>query len=436
MAKITGKIQISKERARPIKKNVIDIDSLKKEIEKNLKKEITELMEVMLSGTIYLSASDIHFEPQEKEVKMRLRLDGMLHDVLFFSSETYRLLLSRIKLLAGLKLNVHNKPQDGNFEVILPLDETNQAIEIRTSSLPADFGESVVMRILNPESLKNIEELGLRSDLAELFKKEIKKPNGMIIITGPTGSGKTTTLYAFLKHIQKPEIKIITIEDPIEYRLKGASQTEVDAKRGYDFASGLRSIVRQDPDVILVGEIRDLETAKISLQAALTGHLVFSTLHTNDAAGTIPRLTSLGADAINIGPAINMVVAQRLVRKVCKECSVLRPASVEEKKKIKKELGKTPKSILSNFDINGKINIPKIKGCKACNFTGYKGRVGIFEAFLITNEVEALILKNPAIFEIKELISKNGMLYMRQDGLIKVLQGTTTIEEIDRVTGE
>jgi type II secretory ATPase GspE/PulE/Tfp pilus assembly ATPase PilB-like protein len=437
MAKITDKIQISKEKAKAIKKNVVGIDSFKKEIEKNLKKEITELIEVILSGAIYLSASDIHFEPQEKEIKMRIRLDGMLHDILFFSHDTYRLLLSRIKLLAGLKLNVHNKPQDGSFEVVLPLgDKTNQAIEIRTSSLPADFGESIVMRILNPESLKSIEELGLRSNLMELFKKEIQKPNGMIIITGPTGSGKTTTLYAFLKHIQKPEIKIITIEDPIEYRLKGASQTEVDAKRGYDFASGLRSIVRQDPDVILVGEIRDLETAKISLQAALTGHLVFSTLHTNDAAGAIPRLTSLGASTINIGPAINMVVAQRLVRKVCKKCSTLGPASAEEKGKIKEALKGVPKSVLSDFDMTGEINIPKIKGCKACNFTGYKGRVGIFEAFLITDEVEALILKNPAIFEIKQLISKNGMLYMHQDGLIKVLQGITTTEEVDRVTGE
>ncbi len=437
MAKITGKIQISKKKAEPIKKNVIGIDSFKKEIEKNLKKEITELIEVILSGAIYLSVSDIHFEPQEKEVKMRLRLDGMLHDVLFFSHDTYHLLLSRIKLLAGLKLNVHDKPQDGSFEVVLPLSgKVNQAIEIRTSSLPADFGESIVMRVLNPESLKSIEELGLRSDLVELFKKEIQKPNGMIIITGPTGSGKTTTLYAFLKYIQKPEIKIITIEDPIEYRLKGASQTEVDAKRGYDFASGLRSIVRQDPDVILVGEVRDLETAKISLQSALTGHLVFSTLHTNDAAGAIPRLTSLGASAINIGPAINMVVAQRLVRKVCKECSTLAPASAEEKEKIKKELKSAPKSILSGFDIKGEIYIPKIKVCKSCNFTGYKGRVGIFEAFLITDEVETLILKNPAIFEIKKLISKNGMLYMRQDGFIKVLQGVTTIEEVDRVTSE
>ncbi|MEA3453127.1 MAG: GspE/PulE family protein [Patescibacteria group bacterium] len=437
MIDLTGKIQISKKRAEAIKKKVVAIDSFKKEIEKNLKQEVTELIEVILSGAIYFAASDIHFEPQEKEVKMRIRLDGMLHDVIFLPHDIYRFLLSRIKLLAGLKLNVHNKPQDGNFEVILPLSgKTDQAIEIRTSSLPADFGESIVMRILNPESLKSIEELGLRNDLAELFKKEIQKPNGMIIITGPTGSGKTTTLYAFLKYIQKPEIKIITIEDPIEYRLKGASQTEVDAKKGYDFASGLRSIVRQDPDVILVGEVRDIETAKISLQAALTGHLVFSTLHTNDAAGAIPRLTSIGADVINIGPAINMVVAQRLVRKVCKECSVSRPATAEEKEKIKKELNNVPKPILSGIDISGEINLPKIKGCKACNFTGYKGRVGIFETFLITDEVEALILKNPAIFEIKELISKNGTLYMRQDGLMKVLKGITTIEEIDRVTGE
>jgi type IV pilus assembly protein PilB len=437
MAKVTGKIQISKEKAASIKKNVLGIDSFQKEIEKNIEKEITDIIGVVLSGGVYLSASDIHFEPQEKKVKMRIRLDGMLHDVLFLPNETYRLLLSRIKLLAGLKLNVHNKPQDGSFEVVLPSeDKVDQLIEIRTSSLPADFGESIVMRILNPESLKNIEDLGLRNDLAELFKKQIQKPNGMIIITGPTGSGKTTTLYAFLKYIQKPEIKIITIEDPIEYRLKGASQTEINAKRGYDFASGLRSIVRQDPDVILVGEIRDLETAKISLQAALTGHLVFSTLHTNDAAGSIPRLTSLGANAINIGPAINMIVAQRLVRKVCKKCSTLMPASAEEKEKIKKSLKNVPKSILSNLNIKEGIRIPKIKGCEDCNFTGYKGRVGIFEAFLITKEVEALILKNPAIFEIEELISKNGMLYMRQDGLIKVLQGVTTIEEINRVTGE
>ena len=437
MVQITDKIEIPKKRANLIKKNVTDIPEFKKEIEKNLKKEVTELIEVILGGGIYLSASDIHLEPQEKEVKVRIRLDGMLHDVLFFSQETYRFLLSRIKLLAGLKLNIHDKPQDGSFGVVLPLKgKEGQAIEIRTSALPADFGESVVMRILNPETLRDIEQLGLRKDLLGLFKQEIKEPNGMIIITGPTGSGKTTTLYGFLKYLQKPEIKIITIEDPIEYRLENISQTEVDAKKGYDFANGLRSIVRQDPDVILVGEVRDKETAEISLQAALTGHLVFSTLHTNDAAGAIPRLTSLGANPINIGPAINMVVAQRLVRKVCKKCSGLSPASAEEMKKIKEMLKDVPASILPPSALQGEINVPKTKGCKACNFTGYQGRVGIFEAFAITDEIETLILEKPAISKIKKIVAKDGMLTMYQDGLIKALQGITTIEEIDRVTSE
>ncbi len=434
MIQVTDKIEISQQKARLIKKNVIGIESFKKEIEKNLGRETTELIQVILAGAIYLSASDIHLEPMEEKTRLRIRLDGVLHDVLFFSKENYRLLLSRIKLLAELKLNVHNKPQDGSFSVLLShkKEEQEQEIEIRTSSLPADFGESVVMRILNPESLKNIEELGLRSDLLALFKKEIKKPNGMIIVTGPTGSGKTTTLYAFLKYLQKPEIKVITIEDPIEYRLEGLSQTEVDAKRGYDFANGLRSIVRQDPDVILVGEIRDLETAEISLQAALTGHLVFSTLHTNDAAGAIPRLTSLGAKTINIGPAINMVVAQRLVRRVCKKCLTTRPASSDEIKKIKNAVKGIPSSTVSPALLK-KIMIPEPKGCPACNFTGYKGRVAIFEAFIITDEIGSLILKNPAISEIKKLISKNGMFSMYQDGILKVLKQITTIEEVERV---
>jgi|AntAceMinimDraft_16_1070373.scaffolds.fasta_scaffold05589_5 type II secretory ATPase GspE/PulE/Tfp pilus assembly ATPase PilB-like protein len=455
MIKITDKIEIAKEMADLVKKNVISIDSFKKEIEKNLEKETTELIGVILAGAINLSASDIHFEPQEKEVRARIRMDGMLHDVISLSTETYHLLLSRIKLLASLKLNVHDKPQDGSFSVVVPISIDNKKnvlgkekigakkiknkdaleIEIRTSSLPADFGESVVMRILNPESLKSIEDLGLREDLSELFKKEIKKPNGMIIITGPTGSGKTTTLYAFLKHIQNPEIKIITIEDPIEYRLTGLSQTQVDVKKGYDFANGLRSIVRQDPDVILVGEVRDMETAKISLQAALTGHLVFSTLHTNDAAGAIPRLTSLGANTINIGPAINMIIAQRLVRKVCKKCVKMELANIEEKEKIKNALKGVPESVLPSSAQENMI-IAKPQGCKECNFTGYKGRIGIFEAFLVTDEIESLILKNPSIVEIKKIIYKNKTLLMRQDGMIKVLQGVTSIEEIDRTTSE
>jgi len=431
--KITGKIIISEKRTAQIQKIIINTKDFGKEIEKNFKKETTDLIELIMLGGLDLSASDIHLEPEEKSVRLRIRLDGMLHDVLDIPNDIYHQLLSRIKLLAGLKLNVHDKPQDGSFTI--NMGKAVPEIEIRTSVLPASFGESIVMRILNPESLKNIEDLGLRKDLLTIFKQEIIKPNGMIIITGPTGSGKTTTLYAFLKYLFKPEIKIITIEDPIEYRLDGISQTQVNQKKGYDFASGLRSIVRQDPDVILVGEIRDLETAQISIQAALTGHLVFSTLHTNDAAGTIPRLTSLGAEPVNIGPAINMVVAQRLVRRVCKKCANKRQLTKQEFEKMKDALGKVGEKIeVPQF--NEFSEISEVKGCAECNFTGYKGRVAIIEVFLRTDEIESLILKNPSIPEIKKAAFNENILTMFQDGIMKVLQGITTLEEIKRVATE
>jgi type II secretory ATPase GspE/PulE/Tfp pilus assembly ATPase PilB-like protein len=258
----------------------------------------------------------------------------------------------------------------------------------------------------------------------------------MIIVTGPTGSGKTTTLYAILKKINDPEIKIITIEDPVEYHLEGLSQTQVDPAKGYTFAAGLRSIMRQDPDVILVGEIRDLETAEIACQSALTGHLVFSTLHTNDAAGSIARLVDLGVRTISIAPAINMVVAQRLPRKVCQKCSKLVPATPDEMQKIKKGLANVKKEILPASFFQKKPKIPQAKGCKFCNDTGYKGRIGIFEAFLVDDEMEKFIMESPSIVATKELAIKKGMVLMNQDGLIKVLEGVTTINEIERTAGE
>ena len=441
MVKITGKIEIQKEIEKKIEKTVEGILDLKKLIEKNLKENITILLSFILAGAIHLSSSDIHLEPKEKDVKMRIRIDRMLHDVLIIPSEIYHFLLSRIKLLAGLKLNIHNRPQDGSFSVVLSLILKKgkvKEIEIRTSALPTDYGESIVMRILDPESLRSIEELGLREDLLELFKKEIKKPNGMILVTGPTGSGKTTTLYAFLKYLKRPEIKIITIEDPIEYRLEGISQTEVHPEKGYDFANGLRAIVRQDPDVILVGEIRDLETAQIAIQAALTGHLVFSTLHTNDAAGTIPRLVSLGANPSNIAPAINLAIAQRLVRKVCPKCFIWRTPTEEEKELLKNQLNDLPEGLKKKYlpENLDTLQIKEGRGCKYCNFCGYKGRVGIFEAIVVNDEMENLILKNPSIPEIKKLAKKHGMVTMFQDGLIKVLLGITTIEEVERVAKE
>ena len=427
--KITGEIKISPPLLN-ITQKIKNVSDFKERIGEFLEKSVTELSEVILGGGIHLEASDIHIEPREEESKIRVRIDGLLQDVTVFGREIYERILSRIKLLSGMKLNISDRPQDGRFSILIG----GLPIEIRASTLPAEYGESIVLRILNPKSLIEMESLGLREDLLELFKKEIKKPNGMIIVTGPTGCGKTTTLYAILKKIQNPEIKIITIEDPIEYHLKGISQTQVDPKAGYDFANGLKSIMRQDPDVILVGEIRDLETAEITSQAALTGHLVFTTLHTNDAAGTVARLTSLGAKPSNIGPAINMVIAQRLVRMVCKKCTEFKKISPEGLKKLKKEMGSSKGVKITK--LTPELKTPKIKGCQNCNFTGYRGRIGIFEAFLVNDEMEKFILTSPSIAALREKIIKKGMITMKKDGLIKVLEGITTIEEVERVTGE
>jgi len=378
-----------------------------------------------------LNASDIHIEPEEKQTKIRTRVDGLLQDVTLIDATVFQAFLSRIKILSGIKLNITDRPQDGRFSILIK----DLSVEVRASTLPSEHGESIVLRLLNPKSLIGLDALGLRADLLALFKKEIKKPNGMIIVTGPTGSGKTTTLYAFLKTIQKPEVKIITIEDPIEYHLKGISQTQVNPSKGYSFTSGLQSIVRQDPDVILVGEIRDQGTAKIAVQAALTGHLVLTTLHTNDAAGTVTRLISLGGNIVNIGPATNLSVAQRLIRKVCKKCCKLETASDSDLKKINTALGKLPKGIKAPSVKKG-LKIATAKGCQACDSTGYKGRIGIFEAILIDDEMEGFILKNPSISAFKKEAARKGMVTVYQDGLIKVLEGITTIEEVERVAGE
>ena len=436
--KIVGEVKISAVTLN-IAQKIKNVSDFKEEIEASLTKRITDVLEIILGGGIFLDVSDIHIEPREEDAKLRIRIDGILEDVLILEKKIYENLLSRIKLLSGIKLNITDRPQDGRFSVLM--DEIAgeeykaRAIEIRSSTLPAEYGESIVLRLLNPKSLIEIETLGLRKDLLEIFNQEIKKPNGMIIVTGPTGSGKTTTLYAFLKKIQKPEIKVITIEDPIEYHLEGISQTQVDSRAGYDFANGLKSIMRQDPDVILVGEIRDLETASIALQAALTGHLVLTTLHTNDAAGTIARLQALGEKPVNIAPAINIVIAQRLVRKVCKECSKIEKSPPSILEKIKKELRGIPKDIKIP-ELRAGLKIPKAKGCKDCNFTGYRGRLGIFETFLVDDEMENFILTSPSISSLRKKVIEKGMVTMKQDGLIKVLEGITTVEEVERVTGE
>ena len=409
-------------------KSINNIADFKKLFQASLKKETSQILQTLLLASLVLATSDTHIEREKTQAKLRLRIDGILHDALYMELDVYQKLLSRIKLISGIKLNITKKAQDGRFTIIIE----STPIEVRVSTLPAEYGETIEMRILNPKSLVTIEQLGMRQDIAQELKRHIQKPNGMIISTGPTGCGKTTTLYAILQAINKPEIKIITIEDPIEYHLTGVSQTQVSPKKGYTFATGLRAIVRQDPDVILVGEIRDKKTARIALQAALTGHLVLSTLHTNDAAGTIVRLQALGEKAINIAPAINLSIAQRLIRKLCEKCAESYIASSQEIAIFKKQLSSLSKQIRIPA-INNKLKLFKTKGCKACNNTGYKGRTGIYEFLIIDNEIQSFILKSPSIAELTNKAIKKGMTTMYRDGLIKALQGITTIEEINRV---
>jgi len=425
--KILGSVSIPEEIVEGITHDVKTIKDFQEVIQVYVTQNTTDLLDVILFGAIHLEASDIHFEPQDESIRLRVRLDGNLQDVTLFDKDIYHHLLSRIKLESKIKLNIIDKPQDGRFSIAMQKD----VIEIRTSTLPAEYGETVVMRILNPKSLKALEVLGLRKDLYDIFVEEIKKPNGMIVVTGPTGAGKTTTLYAFLMKIQNPEVKIITIEDPIEYHIKGISQTQVSQEKGYTFSEGLRSIVRQDPDVILVGEIRDLETAKIALQASLTGHLVLSTLHTNDAAGTIPRLIDLGAEAASVAPALKMVIAQRLVREVCPKCSTLVTPNKDDLAEIEKGLKNLPKTVKSPKV--AKIAKVSEKGCEACNLTGYKGRIGLYEVFLVDSQMEKFILTNPPVSEIKDLAIKKGMVTIYQSGLLEVINGRTTLKEVKKV---
>jgi type II secretory ATPase GspE/PulE/Tfp pilus assembly ATPase PilB-like protein len=431
MQQASGKIQIEKDFLDDLSGRVKSLTQMKEAVSSSLGEDTSTVLKTILAGAVILGCSDLHLEAQEGQAKLRVRLDGSLHDALIFEPSKQASLISRIKLLSGVKLNVEDKPQDGRFSIEMP----DEKIEIRASTLPTQYGETAVLRVLNPKSLINIEDLGLRKDLYEIFSKEIEKPNGMIIVTGPTGSGKTTTLYAFLKKIRSPETKIITIEDPIEYHLDDVSQTQVAPEKGYNFASGLKSIVRQDPDVILVGEIRDLETTDIALQAALTGHLVFSTLHTNDAAGTIARLTSLGAKSYNIGPAINLIIAQRLIRKVCKECGQPRPATPEEEKKMQEALADAPADLLKGYSGLSNFVVYDAKGCEHCNFTGYKGRIGIYEAFRRDSDIENFIATNPTISDLAKKAKEKGMVPMKTDGFLKVLERLTTIDEVEKAVG-
>ncbi len=425
-----GSLEIASDEIGAIIEKADDLPAIIKILENTLSMKksyrVSRILETIIAGALSTEASDVHIEPEEAYIRLRYRLDGVLVDVIKFDLDTYNLLLSRIKLLSGLKLNIKKDGQDGRFSVHVK----DMEIEIRTSILPGAYNESIVMRILNPKSIGvPMEELGIPAKLLALIEREITKPNGMVLTTGPTGSGKTTTLYAFLKKVHNPTIKIITIEDPIEYHLQGMVQTQVNDK-GYTFLDGLRSALRQDPDIIMIGEIRDSETAGIAINSALTGHLVFSTLHTNSSAGAFPRLVDLGINSKIMGSAINIVLAQRLVRKLCISCK--KPVDIEEK--IKSEIDAVLETIFDKSEIPPmpeKIFIAG--GCEKCNQTGYKGRIGIYEGMKLNTELNTIIDSNPSEEEIERASAPQGILTLKQDGIIKILKGITSIDELERV---
>ncbi|QQR64736.1 type II/IV secretion system protein [Candidatus Kaiserbacteria bacterium] len=380
----------------------------------------SRIIEILFGGALALWASDVHIEPEVASTRVRYRLDGVLMDVGDIDRDATSHIISRIKLLAGVKLNVRNIAQDGRFTI----DIGSREIEIRTSVIPGAQGESIVMRLLDQKSANfSIDKLGLSPRLREIIDKELKQPNGAIVTTGPTGSGKTTALYSFLKAVSTPEIKIITLEDPVEYKLEGVVHTPISS--AYSFASGLRAILRQDPDVILVGEIRDREVMEAVVHAALTGHLVFSTLHTNSAAAAFARLIDMGMDSRMFGSAFNIILGQRLVRVLCDKCKVERNMTTEELKMIQRIL-EAPVAIQTVFDA---------KGCEACGMNGYKGRVGVFEAIQVDEAVENVVLSDSREVAILAAAKPQGIPTMQQDGLYKALAGMTTLDELERVLG-
>lgn len=386
--------------------------------------QISEILEVILGSAIALHASDVHIEPEEKTVRLRFRLDGVLTDVMDVPTNLYQLLRSRLKLLSGLKLNRTDLAQDGRFTIA----HDQKELDIRSSIIPGAFGESIVMRLLDPSSAtKTIDDLGINSTLREVIEEEIKRPNGMIVTTGPTGSGKTTALYALLRYIHTPEVKIITLEDPIEYKIEGIVQTQV--TNNYHFEEGLRAILRQDPDVILVGEIRDREVAETAMHAALTGHLVFSTLHTNSAAGAFPRLIDLAVDRETIGSAVNLVLGQRLIRKLCEHCKVAHAVTKEEYVLLKNNLA----DFKSAASLAETSTIYDSAGCEKCNTTGYSGRIGIYEGIRVSKEVSDAIISDPREASIIDIAHSQHIPTMQADGVMKILSGLTSIAELRRV---
>lgn len=400
---------------------------------------VVKIVDTLLTHAISEGASDIHIEPEEKDVLVRYRIDGVLKDAMVLPRAVHQGIVARIKVLSNLKLDEHRLPQDGRFKI----ESDDYKMAFRVSVLPIFDGEKIVMRLLN-ESLQGLtlEKLGFWGKALEALKQEIEKPHGIVLVTGPTGSGKTTTLYSVLEILNTPDVNINTIEDPVEYRMARVNQTQVHTKIGLTFAAGLRSLLRQDPDIIMVGEIRDEETAEMAIHAALTGHFVLSTIHTNSAAATLPRLIDMKIEPFLIASTINAIIAQRLVRKLCPDC--------HERYKLDKD---TLSNLKQKFDMEKMLDVLnrekitsvkkwedmefyKPKGCDHCHSEGYKGRIGIYEVLQASDAIRPLISKAADADEIENLARKEGMITMLEDGFIKVVQGFTSIEEILRVTEE
>lgn len=419
--------------------NVIDeakIESYQAEIENlsSLKEKIQsvtseEALNFLSVGAIKTGASDIHLQPEEGRVIVRFRIDGVLQEVLELDLQTYGYLANQLKYKSGMKLNIDNIPQDGRYY----FEINTRKIDVRVSSIPTEYGESFVCRLLDSQK-KNLEleELGFEGRNLSILHAALEIPNGMILVTGPTGSGKTTTLYSLLNDLNRPENKIITLEDPIEYHLAGITQSQINEKRGYTFASGLRAILRQDPDIVMIGEIRDMDTAETAAQAALTGHILLSTLHTNSAIETVPRLMNIGLEPYMVAPALSIVVAQRLVRKICPYCAKQEPLTQAERETL--TLATLGISKVTGAPLDLPATLPHAPGCEKCSGTGFLGQLSIAEIFINDDELKDAILAQKSTHELFSLVRAKGMLTMGEDGVLKVLRGVTTLSEVQRVT--
>lgn len=433
---LTKDIEIKSEAIEAVQADIKDFASFQESL---TRANTTDILTYVIAAALKLQATDLHIEAEEQQVALRVRLDGILHDAATLPREVYKQLVSRIKLTSSLKINITDKPQDGRFTIKLKDND----VDVRVSTLPTVYGESIVMRLL-PQKREGIQlsSLGLRGRVFDELNRQIQRPSGMIITTGPTGSGKTTTLYAIMHILNEPGVKILTLEDPVEYKMEGINQSQIDLVKGYTFAKGLRSMLRQDPDIAMVGEIRDLETADIAIQAALTGHLILSTIHTNSAAGAIPRFLSMGVKPFLLAPALNAIIGQRLVRKLCDNCKVKTELSKEDADRITEALNTLPapeqQELKEKYQYeNGNVSVLSFyeaKGCEKCSSIGYKGRVGIYEIMIMNKEVEKLVLSGRVSeYEIEDLAVQNGMVKMVQDGILKALEGMTSVSEVFRI---